>query len=933
MPPRKHGHPRRVGDRSATSARIGALVTVAMFVLVSMLPAAAFAQYRYELVQAFDEEPSGNVVTPVIQARDGSFYGTRSNQVFRVDADGTLTVLHRFRGAEGTNPSAFIQARDGHFYGTTSSGGALGAEPAYGTVFRMDAAGNVVVLHRFSGPDGATPVAALLEANDGSFYGTTSRGGASFDATTAGDGTVFKIDASGAFTTLHSFEGICFGICSLTGSNPRTALIQARDGVFYGTTRGSSDRSTIFRMDPTGVVTNVVMLARRYASGPLVEARDGTLYGTSLSTDGGLNGTVFNIDSAGTLTSLHYFQNAEGAYPSGGLVQGADDSFYGITQASGPLPPANGTVFRIDPAGTVTTLHQFTGPDGTAPSGPLFPGQDGRFYGTTSRGGPDTSSSGGYGTLFGIDAAGTLTTVHAFVNTPGGGSQPHSSVVEAADGTLYGMTTRGGLGGGTVYTIDAGVLATLYSFPLSPRTSGTLPEGGLTPAANGQLYGVTGNFGAYGYGTAFTIDASGALTTIHQFTAEENAPRLGLIQAADGDFYGTTVTSTFRMTAAGEVTILHTFPITGILPAPQGLVQAPGGSFYGTTTSDGPKGYGSIFTMDPTGVVTILHSFTGPDGAYPMGRLMQGADGSLYGVTLRGGASFGDSVAPEGYGTIFKFDAAGTFTILHHFTGGDGSYPDGGLMQSRGGSFFGTTAYGGSGYGTIFRMDAAGTLTTLYRFARWDGAVPSGELFETSDGSIYGSFQFYGPGGGGGLFRLVPTFPPTGPFGGAAHAAPGRIEAEDYDLGGQGVGYFDTTPGNEQGDSFYRADDVDIKTSSEGGYAVGWLAAGEWLAYTVNVTRDGAYTIQAHVGTTLPGRTFHVEVDGLDVTGPMAAPQVAEWDHYETVGVPNVRLRSGVHVIRVVMGPEDFMDLEWIAFVPSHARRPPRDRGHVRRPR
>jgi hypothetical protein len=151
-----------------------------------------------------------------------------------------------------------------------------------------------------------------------------------------------------------------------------------------------------------------------------------------------------------------------------------------------------------------------------------------------------------------------------------------------------------------------------------------------------------------------------------------------------------------------------------------------------------------------------------------------------------------------------------------------------------------------------------------------------------------------------------------GPFGGSPRLVPGRIEAEDYDLGGQGVGYADTTPGNEQGFDVYRTDDVDIKASREGGYSIGWLAAGEWLAYTIEVPRDGIYRMKVRVGSALPGRTFHIEANGRDVTGQVSVPQTADWDLYETVRIDTVRLAAGRQVLRIVMGPDDFMDLQWI---------------------
>lgn len=141
---------------------------------------------------------------------------------------------------------------------------------------------------------------------------------------------------------------------------------------------------------------------------------------------------------------------------------------------------------------------------------------------------------------------------------------------------------------------------------------------------------------------------------------------------------------------------------------------------------------------------------------------------------------------------------------------------------------------------------------------------------------------------------------------------PARIRAESYNLGGQGVGYWDSTPGNEQGAPVLRTDDVDLKVTGSGDYAVGWFTAGEWLAYTVAAPADGTYTMRARVGTPLPGRTFHVEIDGRDVTGDIAAPQLAAWDQFVTLELPSVTLVAGVHVVKIVMGSEDFMDFQWL---------------------
>jgi hypothetical protein len=195
---------------------------------------------------------------------------------------------------------------------------------------------------------------------------------------------------------------------------------------------------------------------------------------------------------------------------------------------------------------------------------------------------------------------------------------------------------------------------------------------------------------------------------------------------------------------------------------------------------------------------------------------------------------------------------------------------------------------------------AAGTIVTL-------APLPdSGSIFAGWDGE---------PACAAGIVTMSANRECTAIFSRRATLVPGQIEAEDYDAGGPGVGFFDTTPGNEGG--AYRADDVDIKPSAEGGYAVGWFAAEEWLAYTVDVQNDGVYTFRARVGAALPDRTFHVEIDDVDVTGSIAVPEVPDWDQYRLVSVGGVQLRAGTHRLRMVMGPLDFMDLQWIAFVLS----------------
>ena len=186
----------------------------------------------------------------VIQATDSNFYGTaygggasNAGTIFKLDSAGTLITLHSFTGGgEGANPSApLFQAADGNFYGTTALGGASNA----GTIFKLDAVGTVTTLHSFTGGDGAHPWAGLIQATDGSFYGTAPYGGVS------GVGTIFKLNAAGNVTTVHSFTG------ATDGASPRAAVIEAADGSFYGTTSrgGESHAGTVFKLDAEGTLT------------------------------------------------------------------------------------------------------------------------------------------------------------------------------------------------------------------------------------------------------------------------------------------------------------------------------------------------------------------------------------------------------------------------------------------------------------------------------------------------------------------------------------------------------------------------------------------------------------------------------------------------------------------------------------------------------
>ena len=209
---------------------------------------------------------------------------------------------------------------------------------------------------------------------------------------------------------------------------------------------------------------------------------------------------------AQTFTTLHIFDGTDGEYPAAGLVQGTDGNFYGTTGYGGATTCTYGcgTIFKITPAGTLTTLHSFDYTDGEYPlGGGLVQATDGNFYGTTSEG------ANGYGTVFKITPTGTLTTLHSFHVTDG--AYPEA-LVQATDGNFYGTTSFGGTAGnctpggcGTVFKITpGGTLTTLHNFA-NTTTEGAVPGAGLVQATDGNFYGTTADGGAYADGTVFSL--------------------------------------------------------------------------------------------------------------------------------------------------------------------------------------------------------------------------------------------------------------------------------------------------------------------------------------------------------------------------------------------------------------------------------------------
>jgi uncharacterized repeat protein (TIGR03803 family) len=383
---------------------------------------------------------------------------------------------------------------------------------------------------------------------------------------------------------------------------------------------------------------------------------------------------------------------------------------------------------------TLSTLVTFSGSNGIQPGyGSLLLASDGNFYGTTVSGGDNTTycSDGagfGCGTIFKVTPSGTLTTLHAFcaeVNCQDG-ITPTGGLVEGRNGHLYGTAETGGSGFlGTIFEITpSGKFDTLYNFCTQTNCpDGEFPYAGLILASNGNFYGTTTYGGAHGSGTVFSITPAGVLSTLYNFCSQTdctdgNFVTERLVEASNGKLYGTTNSggannagTVFAITLAGKFTTLHTFAFNDGANPYGGLVQASNGNLVGTTAYGGIRNDGTIFEMTLGGALKTVYSFCVAkyctDGASPIGSLLRGTDGNLYGTTSSGGA--------ESRGTVFEVTPAGKLTTLYSFCSEsgcvDGEYPNAGLTQNSGGVLYGTTSEGGDiscnapyGCGTVFSL-------------------------------------------------------------------------------------------------------------------------------------------------------------------------------------------------------------------------------------
>jgi uncharacterized repeat protein (TIGR03803 family) len=410
-------------------------------------------------------------------------------------------------------------------------------------------------------------------------------------------------------------------------------------------------------------------------------------------------GLVFSLASSKlsgqTYTDLHDFNcSNEGCNPTypALLAQGRDGNVYGTTDSGGTY--GDGTVFKITPSGTMTTLYNFDGPTGSNPQGGLVLGPDGNFYGTTE------FSTNAAGTIFKITPTGMLTTLHTFAGGTTDGAWPLTPPVLGNNGMFYGVTgVNQGQWTGVGYRIssagDYEILAT------------SLPGGAfwapLMQASNGTFYSTSYNGGTDDAGTVYSMSPSGVVKIVYNFDSTHGgwgyAP---LVQDSKGYLYGTEAEGgtlgggvVFRITTGGKLRVLHNFlhqdSNDGCVPA-AGLVLATDGNLYSSTFRGNPTNNGGLFKITRAGSYTQVHVFDGTDGTQTEATAMQHTNGKIYGLTSLGGAYDG--------GVLYSLDVDVQSFVSLLFTAGRAGRPIGILGQG----FKGTTGVSFNGSPATFRV-------------------------------------------------------------------------------------------------------------------------------------------------------------------------------------------------------------------------------------
>lgn len=526
-------------------------------------------------------------------------------------------------------------------------------------------------------------------------------------------GVVLKTDLNGANpTVVHDFFKV-------DGEFPLGKLVQLPNGLFYGMTGsgGINGDGSIFQYNPTqNTYTKVFDFGDTSGSTPqgsLILASDNKFYG--MTSRGGLNddGIIFQFNPATKIFTKKFDFNQKdsstGARPNGSLLQGQDGKFYGMTEFGGNKN--KGVLFQYNMStNTFTKKIDFDSTNsGSAPLGSLIQLADGRMYGLSSKGG-----SNNLGVIFLYNPTTNAISRRASFNGTALGTSPHGDLLLANDGLLYGLCTGGGTNNaGVLFSFNPSNDKLIKEISFNSSTTGEFPEGSLIQDSDGKIYGFTNSGGNNGDGTLFQyIISTGSLTTNIHFSTDT----------------------------------------TGSSPV-HSLTKGLDGKFYGMTQSGGSLSSGVIFQYIPTSnSINVKINFQeGIDGVNPVGAMVMANDRKFYGSTREGGLN--------NTGVIFQYDPKNdSFTKKIDIDKSNILKPASSFCLGNDGKLYANSRSGGiHGDGCIFQYDPINNTTNIvFSFLDTLGAQPTGSLLLAKDGNFYGLTSFGGNLNKGVLFQFNP---------------------------------------------------------------------------------------------------------------------------------------------------------------------------------
>ncbi|MBK7691218.1 MAG: T9SS type A sorting domain-containing protein [Bacteroidetes bacterium] len=666
-----------------------------------------------------------------LNSMGGEGFGT----IFKTDITGNsyqvLSTLTPNNPGIGSMYGQLCEATNGKMYGVCTNGGPATLD---GVLFSYDPIANTYAKHyHFDTLDGNWPYGALIQATNGKLYGTASGGGAT------GSGVILEFDiANNTYTKKIDFNGI-------TRRIPIGGLMQAPNGKLYGLTSegGLFNNGVLYEYD---YVTNTLTSKKDLSVstgytpyGALVTASNGKLY--ALTVAGGLNGygTIIEYNYGNnTLSNVHDFDGINGSFPFGSLTLANNGLLYGMTQNGG-----------INGKGVIFEYHYLTYQfvkkidldiaNGEFPVGSLLKANNSKLYGLTPNGGVYNN-----GVLFEYNTVNnTYLKLYDFENFEG--ANPNYSLMQSANGKLYGMTVLGGKANhGTLFAFDIGTSTYTKKIDLG-GINGERPSGPMLKAQNGNYYGACSLRGGYNAGVLFEFDYVNNLYTkkIDFSSFNGSDPQGALVETSGGDLYGTTFRGGLNNDGViykynyltNSYTKLYDFVVDsvgGINGLP--FLKSSAGLLFGMTESGGTNTAGIIYEYDYVqNVINKRYDFECVTGCGPSAAMIEAPNGMFYGITQNGG-SFGA-------GVLFEFNpSTNVYTPKFHFDIINGASPRGTLFISPNGKIYGTTEAGGiNSMGTLFQYDyGSNSFQKIHDFSGSDGMKPVGNIMQASDGKLYG---------------------------------------------------------------------------------------------------------------------------------------------------------------------------------------------------